>query len=815
MNLLALDENVNVGSITVTGAANPGQNSQIAGVKLVVDANSNGTYESGTDGPFLGSAQTFGGGSTVTFTVNRVLTQSTAEDWLVLYDFGAGHSHLDAFTSSLNSATDVTATGVTSSNTPNIDVSPAPITGNAMTVSISGALAIADGGQTPGNSTQPSSTSDVLMLHFSVTETTSMEGATLNNLRFVLAGGGTPVGNPQADIAQLRLFRDDGDASFEPGGGASDDPVVASGSVSGSNDVTLTSLGETIPSGGTVSYYVAIDIAAGAQIGSTFSLSLADSDVGATGNTSSATLPVSGGTLNAGTVTIGVPAGTLTVAAASGDSGVPNFARRTDAVTNADATAAIFTLTPTGEGAVVSSMTLTHMGNANGQTHISAIRLYADVGTTAGQVDGSDVALASVSTGYGGGGTVTLTLGSPRTVPLGSPEDWIVAYDLSNACPYGRTFQVRIAAPGNVTAVGATSSSAMTILGTPATSGSRSLTGSWLQINPTGTPPGMASTGNTLSAYASVYDAMNNRMVVHGGYDDARTASYTFFPDTYALDFTTTPPNWVQIDDGTLTNAPPALAFHSAIYYTVGNTPYMLLWGGRTAAAWPWTGPTQNVAYLLDLSGPTWTRPTMTNTPNPTAHHGAAYDQANNRMLVFGGYDGTATSYTNGVFALDLTTWVWSVVIANGSAGAPTIRGDCTVVHDTSSTPTRLLVHGGWGSGTFSDTFALSLGSTPAWSTLTDSAVTRTEHPYCLDTTANQTLVWSGWPGSGSNLTDLQAHDLALGSPGGTWAYSTTNGSPGGRYWAKGVWDSSANRFVIYGGELTMGSGYADVWSFR
>ncbi|MHC5037984.1 MAG: hypothetical protein ACYTHM_11775, partial [Planctomycetota bacterium] len=96
LNLLAPDEDVTVNDVTISGTANPGQNSDITWVKLVVDVNGNGAYDAGTDAPFLGSSQTFSASGTATFTVNRTLTQGGGEDWLVLYDFGAAHSHGDS-----------------------------------------------------------------------------------------------------------------------------------------------------------------------------------------------------------------------------------------------------------------------------------------------------------------------------------------------------------------------------------------------------------------------------------------------------------------------------------------------------------------------------------------------------------------------------------------------------------------------------------------------------------------------------------------------------------------------------------------------
>jgi hypothetical protein len=659
------------------------------------------------------------------------------------------------------------------------------------------------------------------MLHFTVTETTSLESATLNALRFVITGGGTPVGTPQTEITQLRLFRDDGDASFEPGGGASDDPIVATGTVSGSNDVTLSSLGETIPSGGAVSYYVALDFNGTASAGSTFALSLASADVGATGNTSTLTLPVTGGTLNSATMTIGSLSSTLTVALAAGDSGIGNFQRRLHVGANADASAALFTLTPAGEGANVSAITLTHGGNAAGQTHILAIRVWADVGTTPAVADGSDVLLASVSSGYGGGGSVTLTLSSPRSIAMGTPENWLVTYDLSDTCPYARAFQVNVANPGDVTALGAVSANPMTILGTPVNSGTRNQTGTWLQLSPAGTHPGSTGNNNTIAGFAAVYDARNNRLVINGGVDDGGTAAYTYYSATHYLDLNTTPPTWNQ--PAVTGTPPPSLVFHSAITYTVGATPYMLVWGGRLGGVPSPTGfPTlctmQNQAWLLNMSTWNWTLQTVGGTvPAGRQDAGAIHDPTGNgRLVIFGGWvDGTGA--VNDVQALDLTTWTWGAVSTSGTAPAGRFGMSCAF--DGTGSNRRMIVHGGWDwAGTaYSDAFALDLaGSPPGWTGLTNSGTLRCQHVSCFDTSAYQILAATGMDAAWNTNQNLQALDLGLGAPAGTWAYSTTPATvPLGRYWSRAIWDSNARRMILFGGERNMGSGCSDLWTFR
>jgi hypothetical protein len=778
----ALDENVNVTSLTVTGSTNPGQLSDIAGVKLVVDVNGNGTYESGTDTPFLGSTQTFGGGSTVTFSMTRALTATVGEHWLVLFNFGASHTHGDQFRCSIAAPGDVGASAVGSGNPPLVSLTPTPLDGNFHTVQAVGAVQLSPGGQTPSNGFAAPNATDVLMVHFSLAETTSLESATVTSLRFVLAGGGTPQGNPQQAITQLRLFRDDGDSTFEPGGGATDDPLVATGTVSGLNDVTLGSLTELLPGGGTVSYYAALDFNGTASNGSTFTLSLSDADVSATGNVSTNTLAVTGGTVNGCTITMGTPSATMTIATAAGDASIGNFARRIAALPSANAPAALFTLTaPSSEGALISSITLTHVGNANGQNHIAAVRLYADVGSTPGAVDGGDILLGSQSGGYTGGGTLTLTISPARNLAMAAAEDWLVVYDLSNTCPYARTFQVQVAASADISALGAVSGNPLNVTGTPANSGSRFLGGSWVQ-----------------------------------GRDDGSTFVYIYFDDTWALTLTPGSEQWSLLNAGGGAGAPPPLRWHASIFYQPGGNPTMLGWGGRRQ-----TGPIETNVFLFDLTGNTWSTLATQGTPPDRVLPGATYDSVNNRMIVFGGWSDSANNNQNDVWELTLgANPTWNQLLSGSAAGAPTPRQGVTCVFDSTTTPPRVIIHGGTTGGSastdYNDAFALSLASPPTWSTLMTAVTLRGDHAYCLDTSAYQILVFGGWNATSWALNDFEAFDLGLNAPQGTWGYRVSTGTlPATRFWHRGVWDAGGGRFVIYGGEAGMGAGRPTVWGFR
>jgi hypothetical protein len=162
--------------------------------------------------------------------------------------------------------------------------------------------------------------------------------------------------------------------------------------------------------------------------------------------------------------------------------------------------------------------------------------------------------------------------------------------------------------------------------------------------------------------------------------------------------------NWHTIPT---TGIPPGtLCRHSAIYDTLGQDMY--IYGGLRGAA-----GISNTLYRLngihaDLnncnSNASWETLTPNGTPPPALFgHNAFYDGRRNRMIIFGGRDGTR--YYNQVWLLNLTgTPTWEGPLPLDTAQAPTGRSGAQAVFDTTHhiaegypyDHNRLLVFGGF-----------------------------------------------------------------------------------------------------------------------
>ncbi len=117
--------------------------------------------------------------------------------------------------------------------------------------------------------------------------------------------------------------------------------------------------------------------------------------------------------------------------------------------------------------------------------------------------------------------------------------------------------------------------------------------------------------------------------------------------------------------------APPALAGHSAAYNR--TTDEIIFFGGNDGSKC-----VNTVHVLSNISNPgseTWTTLTTSGTGPPAVEGALAdYDAVNNRLVVFGGFDGSACN--NDIHALDLGTLSWSLVSPTGGS-SPAERAYC------------------------------------------------------------------------------------------------------------------------------------------
>ncbi|HLG59717.1 MAG TPA: kelch repeat-containing protein [Vicinamibacterales bacterium] len=204
--------------------------------------------------------------------------------------------------------------------------------------------------------------------------------------------------------------------------------------------------------------------------------------------------------------------------------------------------------------------------------------------------------------------------------------------------------------------------------------------------------------------------------------------------------------------------------------------------------------------------------------PRPRFVHGSAYDQANNRFIVFGGDDCSSNN-----FCVVLND-VWVLSNANGLGGTPTWTelfptgggpGPRETMNNVAFDPgnNRLIVFGGTnGAGTnYNEVWVLSdangLGGTPAWTLLSPSGTPPAPRSFSssvYDPASNRLTMFGGRDASNVLFNDVWVLSDANGT-GGTSAWLQVTGLtsfPEARTAHTAIYDATTNEMIVLGGSI-------------
>ena len=227
----------------------------------------------------------------------------------------------------------------------------------------------------------------------------------------------------------------------------------------------------------------------------------------------------------------------------------------------------------------------------------------------------------------------------------------------------------------------------------------------WNEIFPSGTPP----TGRL--AGAAVFDVLHQRFVGFGGTAGLPT-------DTWQLDLRDEPA-WSTVE--TFGVEPLGSYGMTSIFDPARNR--MLIFGGSLTDEYYGT---HNDTWELDLKPeiPVW-RELNPSGPLPLARRSltSLFDPRRNRMVIFGGWDGTPseTAFLNDTWALSLSTedGEWTQLSPDGLL--PEVRDVMAAAYDPQSD--RMVVFGGWsGTHVLDDTQFLTWDDAGQAASVTSSA---------------------------------------------------------------------------------------------
>jgi hypothetical protein len=303
--------------------------------------------------------------------------------------------------------------------------------------------------------------------------------------------------------------------------------------------------------------------------------------------------------------------------------------------------------------------------------------------------------------------------------------------------------------------------------------------------------------------HAAIFDPLRRRMIVFGGlsaYTSALNDTWDLSLDPQPVWRQTVPP---------ISNPPSARHDYAAAYDPIRRR--LVLFGGNTCAGACYEGDT----WLLNLSGPPiWTK---TDALGPAPRFGATmvYDSARDRMLLFGGGSATPCGEDQCLFNLN-DTWAlplagslqWEPVSAGGQL--PPERYYHSAIYDP--VRDRMLIYGGDGYNLFADLWALTFAGTPTWHMLTAAGATpgqRYEHAALYDPLRDRMLLVGG-----VDFTKWynDVWDLSLADPLSWTQLAPTGPAPAPRGRFALVYDSLADRLVLFGGVTNLVT-YNDTWA--
>jgi len=205
--------------------------------------------------------------------------------------------------------------------------------------------------------------------------------------------------------------------------------------------------------------------------------------------------------------------------------------------------------------------------------------------------------------------------------------------------------------------------------------------------------------------------------------------------------------------------------------------------------------------WSLALGTMTWTSTTPSGTAPELEGAEVVYDSARDRLVGFGTDGATSRTWTLSLGGSP----AWSTLGFVGPVPPPRTEG--VGVYDAASD--RMVVALGIVNGAVgNDAWQLTLAGTPAWSSLTTTGTppsARKDVAFAFDP-ATRVLRTFGGISSSAPLDQTHRLDLATG----TWSAGSTGAEPPARYGAAAAWDSVGARMVLAAGVTPVGLG--DGW---
>jgi len=352
--------------------------------------------------------------------------------------------------------------------------------------------------------------------------------------------------------------------------------------------------------------------------------------------------------------------------------------------------------------------------------------------------------------------------------------------------------------------------------------------------------------GDPIWGHVAIMDPVRREMLVFSGIDYDGFSNYSFTLDLFGT------PQWLEHPPA----GGPRLVTPSAVYDPTRQR--MVVFGGARSDY-------SNDVWVLNLGvSPSWFQMFPTGAlPPPRRLHGAVYDKPGDRMIVFGGFDGTNRNDTWSLQFSGATDAAWTQILPAGPVpagrsdfamildpvahrlvvfggfdgvsppagrrgdlwtldlngppawtqlilpGAPTARSGQRAIYDP--VRNRMVLFGGYDVAMVNDVWKLSLGATPAWSPILPAGpppLPRADHALAYDSVRDRLVLHAGYDGI-SSFGDTWVLPFA-GAP--AWQEITPVVGPEPRWGVAGIYDPQYDRLVVFGGSNYNPLAFALTW---
>jgi hypothetical protein len=293
---------------------------------------------------------------------------------------------------------------------------------------------------------------------------------------------------------------------------------------------------------------------------------------------------------------------------------------------------------------------------------------------------------------------------------------------------------------------------------------------------------------------AAAFDTARGRLFLFGG------AAGNDLNDTWEWDDAT----GVFFDRTPFGLKPPARDEPRAVYDSARGT--VVVFGGLERGTsvpfsdtWEWNG-----------DGGSWTNRTTTQTAGPRLEPAMSYDSLRDRVVLFGGLDGS--TFLNDTWEWDGATGVWTDVTPSGTS--PPARVAAAMSFDEARGRTVLFGGSVFGAGganptAFGDTWEWDGASWTQVATTGPSA--RTDHQMVYDSVRGNVVVFGG---DGGDLASPEPDDVWEWTPAGQWLQRPQwpAANPGPRVFHSLAFDPNTGKTILFGGGTNAPATTSDLW---